>query len=500
MKRTQGISLFFLLAASGMGQATQTFDPPVLYPLPAESRAMTTGDVTGDGLDDVIVAAEAWDTGSSLWLLKGASGGLLQTVQLPYPGVGSARLLRTADFDGSGTRQILLVDATGRMYVISHGHRTRFVSIPDAKAENADVADFNGDGSPDIVIADTDAGGYVLLNDGHGGFAQRLALALPSFAEASTSVGDLNGDGRPDYVLTVEGAYVYLNQGGGVFGTPTVIDPGYFISSASVGDFNDDGLDDLVLAQRGNGPVITTYRQSAGTLIDVGSMPTAEVPDANAVADADGDGDDDLAFVHGGWGVIGIHRSSSDGLSAEEIHELPWVDSESDIRVSDVTNDGCRDIVVSRGYDIAVFVGHGCAPAFDLRLTSAPGPQAVSLVAENLGIADAAENVSVVATLTTRTGLLDVSGLPAGCVPTKVATKSATVRCEVASIPASQTSTWLIPYSVVPADTSHRVGLSAIARTDTQESTLLNNRVFRYWSTTPVGAKAKALKPRRRGR
>jgi hypothetical protein len=501
MKRIQGISLFLLLAASATGQATQTFDTPVLYPISGESHAMTTGDVTGDQLDDVIVATDAWDKGLGLWLFKGASGGLVSAVQLPYPSAAYTKSLWTADFNGSGTNQILLLNTSGRMYLISYGHRTRTVLIPYATADYANIGDFNGDGSPDIVIADIYAGGHVLLNDGHGGFSQQLAFPLPSFAEATTAVGDLDGDGDPDYVFTVGSAYVYLNQGGGVFGAPTVIEPSMNTGSASVGDFNDDGLDDLVLAESANDPVIKTYRQNAGTLAYVGAMPTAPIPNANAVADADGDGDDDLAYVHAGWGVVGIHHSSSDGLSAEDLYELPWVSFESDIRISDVTDDACRDLVVSNGYQIAVFAGHGCAPVFDLRLASAPGPESVSLIAENPGTAIAAENVSVLATLTTRTGLLDVSSLPAGCVPTRVAAKSTTVRCEVASIPASQASTWLIPYSVVPADTSHRVGLSAIARTDTPEQDLLNNRVSRYWYTTPTGAKAKAktkaLKPGR---
>jgi hypothetical protein len=500
MKKIQWISLFFLLAASGTGRATQTFDMPVVHELPFDPHAMTTGDVTGDELDDVIVAAKRWDAGLGLWLFKGASGGLASAEQLPYPNSSAyTQVLRTADFNGSGTNQILLVDAAGRLYLISYGHRTRTVRIPDATATNADIGDFNGDGSPDLVIADPDAGGYVLLNDGHGGFANQLSFALPPFAQASTAVGDLNDDGRPDYVLTMElNAYVYLNQGGGAFGTPIVIEPGYDISSASVGDFNNDGLDDLVLAQAGNSPVvIKIYRQSAGTLVYAGSMPTYDIPDANAVADADGDGDDDLALIHVGWGAIGIYRSSSDGLSAEELHGLPWVSWESDIRISDVTGDGCRDLVVSVAYELAVFAGKGCTPAFDLRLTSATGPQAVSLVAENLGIADAAENVSMVATLATRTGLLDVNDLPAGCVPTQVAAKSATVRCEVASIPASETATWLIPYSVVPTDTPHRIDLSATINTDTPEQTLLNNSVWRNWLTSPVEAKAKALKAKR---
>ena len=493
MKPIQHLSLLLLLAAPGMSRAVQTFDAPVLHSVPSGIEAMTTGDVTGDGRDDVIVGTFGTDLG--LWVLKQSSGGLGSPLRLPYPSGAFPQVLRVADFDGSGINQILMVDAAGRLFRMSYGPHTRTVRIPNATAQNADVADFNGDGFPDLVIADPSAGGFVLLNDGHGGFTQQLPFPLPAFAEASTAVGDLNGDGRPDYVFHVGVSNVYLNQGGGNFAAPIVIDPNFDIdSTASVGDFNNDGLDDLVLARTGNGTLIKTYRQSAGALVYAGSTPTLDLPYASATADADGDGGDELAFVHVGWAAVGVYKSSpSASLPTEDLYPLAWVEWNSDIRISDVTGDGCKDLVVSRQGDIVVFAGNGCAPSLDLRLTASTSPQAVSLIVDNLGTLDQADNVSVDATLSTRDGLLSAD-LPAGCVPLQVLATATTLRCQVSSLGASQGSTWLIPYSVYPDNTSHGMTLSGVVRTDTKERTLQNNRVLRTWRSTAVGA----IAPRRK--
>jgi FG-GAP-like repeat/FG-GAP repeat/PASTA domain len=71
------------------------------------------------------------------------------------------------------------------------------------------VADLNGDGKPDLVAArdqsNYDAGFIsLLLNDGHGGFPERLDYELgpqgDTTADITLAVGDLNGDGSADVV------------------------------------------------------------------------------------------------------------------------------------------------------------------------------------------------------------------------------------------------------------------------------------------------------------
>ena len=143
-------------------------------------------------------------------------------------------------------------------------------------ALNTATADLNNDGYPDVITVDALGNLNVLLNDGKGGFqapvintgAQQY-MVTQSFGTTSQNwnppvwitTGDVNGDGLLDIVVTVWGDYwaqmtdgpeifVYLNQGGGKFSNPTVVNPilgpTEQLSAIVVTDRDGDGKADIV--------------------------------------------------------------------------------------------------------------------------------------------------------------------------------------------------------------------------------------------------------------
>ena len=271
----------------------------------------------------------------------------------------------------------------------------------------------------------------------------------------------------------------------GRFIVPVVIQPNFEggITSASVGDFNGDGRDDLVLAEGGNSPtLIKTYWQSGGELVYVGATSTYDLPEHSAVGDLDGDGGDDLALVHVGWSAIGLYMSTSPAsLPPEQLYTLS-VSWGSDVRISDVTGDGCKDLVASRGYQVAVFRGHGCEPTSDLRLTGTLSGQGINISADNLGADGALADVVVDMAVSSRSGLLSVSPIPAECHYVEVSARTSKLRCELDAIDASSGTSWFIPLTVAEATARNRISFSAIAHTTTQERRLDNNQVWQAWS------------------
>ena len=115
------------------------------------------------------------------------------------------------------------------------------VSLPADSNSKLVAKDLNGDGRPDLVVygasyhssTGPQETGYVLLNDGHGGFLAPEVLPSGIGYPAAAQIGDMNGDGYPDIVgcENVSGAVngqilviVYLNNGHGSF---TALPPVY---------------------------------------------------------------------------------------------------------------------------------------------------------------------------------------------------------------------------------------------------------------------------------
>lgn len=120
------------------------------------------------------------------------------------------------------------------------------------------TADLNRDGYPDLINVDTKGKLYILLNDGKGGFQTPVinsgASVLSSPNPVYITTGDVNGDGLIDIIVTdyaSSSVLVYINQGNGVFSTPTVVTPtlasGAQLGAILLSDRNGDGYQDLVV-------------------------------------------------------------------------------------------------------------------------------------------------------------------------------------------------------------------------------------------------------------
>ena len=350
-------------------------------------RSLASGDITGDGVDDLVIGAPAAG-GGRVYLIVGA--GTLGEV--PAVALGDSQLLVSGAAEGA------------------------FLGF------TIEVGDFNGDGTGDLAVG-------TLLADGPGG-AREDAGAVHIFygppgpaadatlhgAEAGDRLGealaaaDFNGDGRVDLVVVAtfgdgpensrEDAgetYVFTSVLAGEIdladSAPPVtifgIDPGDQLGHSAAGlDFNGDGYDDLVLgAVSADGPdnlenisgeVALVFGSAAPPeTIDSGSgdvpvltgLPQSRLGRTVAAGDLDGDGYDDalLAAPEGpdnagtpGTGAVYIVRGGPDGSFPERAEgvEVVYGRAAGDnlggqvhgtppILTTDLNGDGRDDVVVS---------------------------------------------------------------------------------------------------------------------------------------------------------
>jgi FG-GAP-like repeat len=208
---------------------------------PAWIYGVTTGDVNGDGLPDLLSSTQ---NGVGVYLGL-ADGGLGVHVEIG----GSGSIFATT-FDVDGGAPIAAIEADGRVYVYSLSGQQLGAYSPSSFAQQLAVLDLNGDGVPDIATCENDrVEGFLNLGGGTLGVPFPLGPTCRLIA-----TGDLNLDGLPDLVTaisTTAAASVTVQlaqQDGGFTSTMYPITPGGMGWFTALHDINGDGLLDIVVA------------------------------------------------------------------------------------------------------------------------------------------------------------------------------------------------------------------------------------------------------------
>ena len=251
----------------------------------------TVGDVNGDGYDDIIVGAYHYkEFTGRVYVYAGNATGLSPTPVLTITGEGPniyfGRSVATAgDVNGDGYDDVIVGaeaydDWTGRAYVYagsSRGLGTAPVFIGDGEGPaNAfgravgAAGDVNGDGYSDVVIGahgcDRFQGKiYVYYGspdglDAEPAFTATGQAANNHFGFSAGTAGDVNGDCYDDLVVGASRqdentGWVYVFAGGsrGLSRTPIFAASGegqdshFGYSVSAAGDVNADGYDDIVV-------------------------------------------------------------------------------------------------------------------------------------------------------------------------------------------------------------------------------------------------------------
>lgn len=224
------------------------------------------------------------------------------------------------------------------------------------EASPNDVADFNNDGRADLCIAAaTSQSITVCLGAGDGTFSSIVDYPAPSEPHGVTTL-DVDGDGDPDMVSSnyfTNSLALWINNGAGVFGAPTIMDGGvtgeYGVVAA---DMNNDGRLDLVTGGRTGSHVNTMLANPAGGFSAAG--PATYCGGAVwviAPADLNGDGKLDLTTANSISNNAAVLLGRGDGTFDPAVI-TPTSAHTPSTDVGDLDGDGDIDWVIS------VYGGH----------------------------------------------------------------------------------------------------------------------------------------------
>jgi hypothetical protein len=344
--------------------APPLFLPPVNYPVGTAPLGITSADLNGDGIPDLVVA-NSGDTTVSV--LLGNGDGTFSPAVNYFSGSAPDHIV-VADFNGDGIPDLAVTNAGDGTVSVLLGNGDGTFQPPAVYpvgpgAAGIAAGDFNRDGVLDLVVANFASNTLsVLLGNGDGSFQEASTLTV-GLHPRTVRVADLNGDGSPDLVccnFDSDTVSVLLGNGDGTFQDPVFYPVGHHPACLQCADFNRDGNLDVVVENREGRSVSVLLGTGDGTLVTGGLDISFGLLNCGYASPLLNNGTLDLATATFDANAVGVFPGNGDGTFQRPLG-FPVGTNPISLTGGDFNGDGYFDLAVSNhgSNDVSVLINAG---------------------------------------------------------------------------------------------------------------------------------------------
>lgn len=328
--------VFLLLACTDVGEQseekmTETVSAPAVMPMEFTAHrvvddakwwwALTIGDVTNDGLQDIIYINNNANGGHLGFRSGSKDGGLWEETIVadapPTGGTFAAGDLEVGDMDGDGDVDILAVKHTGEWDNAGEAAEIFYYENPSWEAhaigeakdavKDMSIGDFDGDGLADLAVLTFDESNLRIHHQQKDGSFVMVQDITQKGLHEGMDIGDLDGDGDADIVAN---GFIFSNPGGDLRAPwpMTSVDDKWHNQEGDwsangtkefIADLDEDGTPEIFIShsERGGYPLSYYSRNEDGTYTE--HVILKELPAAHTLQVFDMDLDGDLDVVTG---------------------------------------------------------------------------------------------------------------------------------------------------------------------------------------------------------
>lgn len=346
---------------------TTSFDPKTDYGTGNYPRGMTSADFDDDGKADIAVV-----NGNSSTISVFKNIGTKETIsfasKVDYPTGNNAMNITSGDLNGDGMYDLVVANYSSNTVSVfintSHDHGISFrARIDYPTAENpagVSIADINSDGKPDIIALNNNSNSVSVLTNttvnGTISFAPKIDFATGDWPQGVTT-GDIDGDGRPDIVVANNNANTIsvLRNTSVNYAVSFAIKIDYSTGTSpfnvTVGDLDGNSKPEIVVANSNSNTISVFSNASTPGIMSVTKtdLPTRNIPFYIAIANFNGDVKPDIAVSNFGDFSLSVlnNQTAINGIAFPNKIDLTTGASPRVIAVADYDGDGKPDLAVS---------------------------------------------------------------------------------------------------------------------------------------------------------